>query len=98
MFEVLQLADSTNIKISFGFSSFSEFFFFFFFFFFFYWFFFGFFFFFFFLRLLGLYWVFFFFFFGYGILVPHIHSAMETWSPNNWTARGFSTGYFLKEE
>ena len=23
---------------------------------------------------------------------------METWSPNHWTARGFSTGYFLKEE
>ena len=23
---------------------------------------------------------------------------METWSPNRWTARGFSTGYFLKEE
>ena len=78
VFGLLQLADSTNINISFGFSSFSE------------------------LKksplllLLSLYWVF--LFFGCGILVPHIHPAMETWSPNHWTARGFCTGYFLKKE
>ena len=78
VFGQLQLADSTNIKISFGFSSFSE------------------------LKkflLLSLYWVFLFFsFWLWDLSSPPIHPAMETWSPHHWTARGFSNGYFLKEE
>ena len=50
------------------------------------------------LLLLTLYWVFFFFFWLWDLSSPPIHPAMETWSPNHWTAKGFSTGYFLKEQ
>ena len=75
VFGLLQLADSTNIKISFGFSSFSElkkFFL---------------------LLLLSLYWVFLFFFFWlWDLSSPPIHPVVETWSPNHWTPRGFSSG------
>ena len=40
----------------------------------------------------------FFFFWLWDLSSPPIHPAMETWSPNHWIAKGFSTGYFLKEE
>ena len=43
-------------------------------------------------------WYFFFFFWLWDLSSPPIHPAMKTWSPNHWTAKGFSCGYFLKEE